>query len=53
MIAVRPNVASSEFSGDTRKRASSHCTTMPIAKNTGTISASVSSGSTWPTLASW
>ncbi len=52
MIAVRPKVASSELSGDTAKRDSSHCTATPSAKNSGTISASVASGSMPPTLAS-
>ena len=53
MIAARPNVASSELSGDTEKRASSHWTATPSAANSGTMIASVSNGSMPPTLASW
>ncbi len=53
MMAVSPKVASSELSGDTEKRASSHCTATPSTKNSGTMIASVTSGSTPLTLASW
>ena len=53
MIAISPNVASSELSGDTEKRDSSHCTATPSTKNSGTISTSVASGSMPAAPTSW
>ena len=52
MITVSPNVTSSELNGEISKRANSHCSATPIAKNAGTMIASASSGST-PAPPSW
>ncbi len=44
-MPVRPKVSSSELNGVTEKRAIIQCTAAPMAKNSGTMTSSVSSGS--------
>ena len=51
-MPVSPNVTSSELKGEMSKRAIAQCRTAPMAKNSGTITSSVSSGS-MPIVAIW
>ena len=51
-MPVRPNVTSSELKGVMSKRAIAQCSAAPMAKNSGTITSSVSSGS-MPIVAIW
>ena len=53
MMPVRPKVSSSELNGVSAKRAISQCSAAPSAKSSGTMIASVSSGSRRPTVESW
>ena len=52
-MPMQPNVSSSELNGVSRKRSVSQCSPAPSANISGTMPASVSSGSTWDTAASW
>ncbi len=51
-MPVRPKVTSSELNGVSAKRTISACSAAPSAKNSGTMIASVSSGSMPPTVES-
>ena len=51
-MTVNPNVTRSELKALMSKRAKTHCSATPSTKNSGTISASVRSGSTPPTVES-